>query len=132
LASDAKGMAKVTRGANEISIQVEVSGLSGSASGYSLYAVAHTGKATLLGSVSVSDGAGSLNAQTSLSKFMLVLSPEAGLTAIDIDTPVALRSAVPSGLEIVALADGGEAERTPAAEQSQTEALSESPTRPAC
>jgi hypothetical protein len=127
LAPDAKGTAKVTRGNDETSIQVEVSGLSGDASGHNLYAVDHTGKVTLLGSVSVSDGAGALNARTSLSKFMIVLSPEAGLTAVGADTPVALRSAMPSGFEVVALAGGGEAERTPTAERPQTETSPEAP-----
>ena len=107
-APDAKGAAKVTRGNDETSIQVEVSGLSGDA--YNLYAVDHMGKVTLLGSVSVTDGAGALNVRTSLSKFMIVVSPEAGLTAVGADTPVALRSAVPSGFEVVALAGRGEAE----------------------
>lgn len=127
LTPDAKGTAKVTRGADETSIQVEVSGLTGDASGYNLYAVDHTGKVILLGFVSVSDGAGSLSAQTPLSKFMLVLSPEAGLTAVGADTPVALRSAVPSGFEVVALASGGEAERTPSTERPQTETPPEAP-----
>jgi hypothetical protein len=126
-APDAKGAAKVTRGNDETSIQVEVSGLSGDASSYNLYAVDHAGKVTLLGSVIVSDGAGALSARTSLSKFMLVLSPEAGLTAIGADTPVALRSAVPSGFEVVALASGSEAEYTAAAERPQTETPPEEP-----
>jgi hypothetical protein len=51
--------------------------------------------------LTVSDGAGSLKGKTVLSKFMIVISPEADLTTIGSETKVALRSAVPSGFTVV-------------------------------
>ena len=54
-----------------------------------------------LGAVPVSGGAGTLSATANLSRFMLVLSPESGLTAVDAASAVALRSAVPEGLAVV-------------------------------
>jgi hypothetical protein len=118
---EAKGTARVTRSGEETTIQVEVSGLTGATTSYTLYAVDHTGKVTSLGTVSVSEGSGALDAKTSLHKFMLVLSPEADLTAINADTRVALRSAVPSGFEAVPQTGAGEAERAEAAEKPPAE-----------
>ena len=121
LIPDSKGSATVTRGSDQTTIKIEVSGFSGDTNSYNLYAIDHTGKVTMLGSVSISEGSGVLNAQTQLTKFMLVLSPEAGLTAIGADTPVALRSAIPSGFEVVSLSEGADAERAQSAERPQTE-----------
>ena len=108
---EAKGTAKVTRDGEKTTIQVEISGLTGDTTSYTLYAVDHTGKVASLGAISVSDGSGVLVAETSLHKFMLALSPEADLTAINAETRVILRSAVPSGFEVVPPESGGEAER---------------------
>ncbi len=106
----ARGTARVTRGGGEAAISLDVSGLAGGAGSYHLYAVGHEGRVVPLGSVEVSGGAGALNATTGLSCFMLVLSPEAGLTAVDAATPVALRSAVPEGLAVVPRPGDGVAE----------------------
>jgi len=92
----------VTRSGDEAAITVDVSGLDGGGvGGYHLYAVSHDGQVTTLGAVRVSGGAGTLSATTNLSRFMLVLSPEPGLTAVDAATAVALRSAIPEGLAVV-------------------------------
>lgn len=118
---EAKGTAKVTRGSEQTAIQVEISGLTGEKTSYILYAVDHTGKVTSLGTVSISEGAGTLSGKTSLHKFMLMLSPEADLTAFDAEMRVVLRSAVPSGFEAVPQTGTGEAERAEAAEKPPAE-----------
>lgn len=102
LLPDARGTARVMRGGDEAIITLDVAGLDGGGvGGYHLYAVSHEGQVVALGTVPVSGGAGTFSTTTSLSRFMLVLSPEASLTAVDAATPVALRSAVPEGLAVV-------------------------------
>jgi hypothetical protein len=76
------------------------------AGGYHLYAVSHEGQVVPLGAVPVTGGAGTLSANTNINRFMLVLSPESGLTAVDAATAVALRSAVPEGLTVVPKSGG--------------------------
>ncbi|HYG79434.1 MAG TPA: hypothetical protein VD861_03555, partial [Pyrinomonadaceae bacterium] len=61
-------------------------------------------KVTLLGPVTVANGAATLSTRTPLDKFMLVLSPEGNLTTITPQTPVLFRSAVPEGFAVVPLA----------------------------
>ncbi len=107
----AKGTARVTRGGDGVTITVDVSGLEGGGAGsYYLYAVSPEGQVFALGPVPTSGGAGALSAATDLSRFMLVMSPDAGLTVVDAATPVALRSAVPEGLAVVPRAGGAAAE----------------------
>ena len=101
LLPDARGAARVTRGGGGAAIALDVSGLGEAVGGYHLYAVGHDGRVVPLGSVSVNGGAGTFSANTDLIRFMLVLSPESGLTAVGSTTPVALRSAVPEGLAVV-------------------------------
>lgn len=113
----ARGTARVTRGGDGASIALDVSGLGDSAGGYHLYAVSPEGRVVPLGAMPTSGGAGTLNANANLSRFMLVLSPEADLTAVDAATPVALRSAVPEGLAVVPRVDG-----TAAAEEAASNA----------
>lgn len=101
LLPDAKGTARVTRGAEGAAISLDVTGLGDAAGGYHLYAVGHDGRLVPLGAVPAIGGVGALNANVNAGRFMLVLSPESGLTALDATTPVALRSAVPEGLAVV-------------------------------
>jgi hypothetical protein len=103
---EAKGTARILREGAETSIQIEMSGLTGDATSYNLYAVDNDGSATLLGAVPISEGGGSLSVKITLAKFMLVLSPESDLTVIGVDTPLVLRSSVPSGFEIAPPDDG--------------------------
>lgn len=98
---DAKANARVTRSGNETTVKLEVSGASGSENAHQVYAVDSLGNATLLGTLTITDGAGTLDAKTALSKFMIVISPEDGLTAIGAETKVLFRSAVPEGFAIV-------------------------------
>ncbi|HWS87633.1 MAG TPA: hypothetical protein VN282_11755 [Pyrinomonadaceae bacterium] len=106
LLPDAKGTARVTRGGEGAAISLDVTGLGDAAGGYHLYAVGHDGRLVPLGAVPAIGGVGALNAKVNASRFMLVLSPESGLTAVDASTPVALRSAVPEGLAVVPRASG--------------------------
>ncbi len=100
--SDAKGSARVLRGGNEVTIIVVVNGLNQEDSAQHVYVVDSMGNASLLGDLTLADGAGSLDAKTALSKFMLVVSPEDELTTIGTETKVALRSAIPNGFTVVA------------------------------
>ncbi len=101
LLPDAKGTARVTRSGEGAAISLDVTGLGDAAGGYHLYAVGHDGRLVPLGAVPAIGGVGALNANVNTSRFMLVLSPESSLTALDAATPVALRSAVPEGLAVV-------------------------------
>jgi len=101
-ATDATGKARVKRTGSETTVSLDVSGVSGDATPYQVYVVDALGNATLLGALSITDGSGSFSTNTALSKFMIVISPEADLTTIGSETKVAMRSAVPSGLNVVA------------------------------
>lgn len=106
--ADAKGTARVMRSGNQTTITLGVSGVTGDESTHQVYIVDSLGNATLLGTLTVSDGACSLNAKSALSKFMIVVSPEADLTTIGSETKVALRSTVPNGFTVVAMEKSGE------------------------
>ncbi len=124
----AKGTAKVTRGADDTTVVIEVSGLGADAGAQHLFAVGHDGRIVALGVVTVSDGAGALEAKTQLGSFMLVLSPDAELSSFDSSARLALRSAVPEGFAVVPRAGGGQEEE--AASNVSTEdatVVSESP-----
>ena len=100
--ADAKGTARVLRNGNETTINVEVSGLTGNENTHQIYLIDSLGNASVLGSLTIADGSGTLQATTPLSKFMIVVSPQADLTAIDSQTVIAFRSAVPGGLNVIA------------------------------
>lgn len=99
---EAKGTARVQRSAGETSISLDVSGVSGDEGTHQVYVVDSLGSASFLGTLTISNGAGTLNAKTALSKFMIVISPEADLNTIASETKVSLRSTVPSGFNVVA------------------------------
>ncbi len=101
LMPEAKASARVTRTGNETIVNVEVNGATGVDSAHQVYAVDSLGNATLLGTLTIADGAGTLNAKTALTKFMIVVSPDTDLTAIGPDTKVSLRSLVPEGFTVV-------------------------------
>jgi len=101
LMPEAKASARITRAGNETSVNIEVSGAAGAESAHQVYAVDSLGNATLLGTLTIADGAGTLNSKTALTKFMIVVSPETDLTAISPDTRISLRSVVPEGFTVV-------------------------------
>lgn len=104
----AGGRARVMRMGDHTQINVDLSGLTGDASSYNLYAVEPSGRVTLLGPVTANNGVATYTTTTPLNRFMLFLSPEADLTTYSPTTNVVLRSAIPSGLAVVPLASSGE------------------------
>jgi hypothetical protein len=127
--TDAKGTARVKRTGNDVSIHLEVSGLPEDSSAHQVYLVDSMGNATMLGTLTVSDGSGTLDATSALQKFMLVISPDADLTTIGSEIKVVLRSAVPSGFNVVAKETPAEAvSAEPTTTNSETETpVAESP-----
>jgi hypothetical protein len=99
--SSAKGMARVMRMGNETTVNLDLSGLPADAKSYYVYAVDPSGAVTLLGPAMNSSGVSQTTFKTPMDKFMLVLSPNEGLTNLSTDTPVVFRSAVPTGFAVV-------------------------------
>ena len=113
----AKGRAKVVRMNDHTMVNLDLSGLTGDATSYNLYAVDPWGKVSLLGPVNVNNGVATQSFQTPLNKFMLVLSPQGDLTTIGSDTQIAFRSAVPQGLAVVPVAQSGPQDGAPVGER---------------
>ena len=99
--TDAKGTALVKRTGNEVTIHIEVSGLTGDDSPHQVYLVDSLGNATVLGTLTLIQGSAKLEGTSPLQKFMIVVSPDADITEISSETNVALRSAVPNGFRVV-------------------------------
>jgi hypothetical protein len=97
----AKGWAKVMRAADGTTVAVDLSGLPADAKSYYVYAVDQRGAVTLLGPTMIESGMGKATFTTPMNQFMLVLSPNEGLTTIANDTPVVFRSSVPTGYAVV-------------------------------
>lgn len=97
--ANARGMARVMRMDDHTMVNVELSGIDNA--NYFVYAVDPMGKATFLGPISVADQMGKASFQTPMNQFMLVLSPTENLSAIDNNTSVSFRSAVPQGQAVV-------------------------------
>ncbi len=92
--------ARVLRTADGTTVNFDMKG-SDMAGDYYAYAVDPTGAVTYLGAVSGAGSATPTAFKTSLNQFMLVLSPNQGLTTIDKSTPILYRSAVPKGYAVV-------------------------------
>jgi hypothetical protein len=97
----AKGLARVMRKADGTTVAVDLSGLPADSKSYYVYAVDPAGKVTLLGPTMIENGISKATFMTPMNQFMLVLSPNEGLTALNTDTPVVFRSSVPSGYAVV-------------------------------
>jgi hypothetical protein len=105
----AGGRARVMRMGDQTTINVDLLGLTGSASNYNLYAIEPSGNVTLLGPVTANNGTATFTTTTPLNRFMLVLSPEANLSTYNpASTNVVLRSAIPQGYAVVPIASRGE------------------------
>ncbi|MDT7602895.1 MAG: Anti-sigma-K factor rskA [Acidobacteriota bacterium] len=102
-----RGLAKVLRHNDLTTINLDLASLPADMSNFNVYAVDPMGKFTLLGPVTVSNGAVTQSFTTPLDKFMLVLSPAADISALDNNTPVLFRSAVPQGLAVIPYARTG-------------------------
>ena len=101
---NATGRAVIHRMADGTMINLNLAGLPTDVSTLNLYAVDPLNHVSLLGPVTVANGAATLSTRTPLDKFMLVLSPDADLTAITPQTHVLFRSAIPEGFAVVPLA----------------------------
>ena len=100
----AAGTARVMRAADGTKIYMDLTGVTGETKSYYAYAVDSTGTPTLLGPVMIENGIGKAEFSTPMNQFMLVLSPNEGVTTFSNDIPVTFRSSVPTGYAVVPLA----------------------------
>lgn len=106
----ASGTARVLRAADGTKIYLDLAGVTGDAKSYYAYAIDPKGVPTLLGPVMIENGIAKAEFTTPMNQFMVVLSPNEGVTSFSSDIPVTFRSAVPSGYAVVPVAttsDGG-------------------------
>lgn len=96
-----RGTARVRRMDKETTINFDLSGVGEKMSSVYAYAVDPNGAVTYLGPIESANGMGKASFTTPMNQFMLVLSPNEGLTSIAGDTPIAFRSAVPKGYAVV-------------------------------
>jgi len=99
----AKGVATILRDDDGTRIKLNLTNVPADLSAMTLYAVDDKGVVTALGPVAITNGVGTLEAATPLSRFMLVAAPEPALTAYDANTKILFRSAVPEGFTVVPL-----------------------------
>ncbi len=104
----AKGWAKVLRKGDATTINLDLASLPGEVKTFNVFAVDPMGRFTLLGPVTVSNGAVTHTLTTPMDKFMLVLSPEANLTTLAENTPVFFRSTAPEGLAVIPVRQTGD------------------------
>jgi hypothetical protein len=101
--ANAKGVATILRDDDGTRIKLNLTDVPADVTALTLYAVDDKGVVTALGPVAITNGVGTLATTTPLSKFMLIASPEAALTAYDPNTKVFFRSAVPEGFAVIPL-----------------------------
>ena len=99
--SGATGTATILRAADGTTIKVNLAKLPTEVTAVNLYAIDPEGKVTLLGPIAVTNNAGISTTSTPLTKFMLIASPDANLSAYNDSTQVFFRSAVPTGLTVI-------------------------------
>jgi hypothetical protein len=97
----AKGIATVLRDDDGTRIKLNLTNVPADVTSLNLYAVDEAGAVTSLGPVTISNGVGTLAAQTALTRFMLIASPDASLSAYNPSTAVLFRSAVPEGYTVI-------------------------------
>jgi hypothetical protein len=96
----AKGMARVMRSADGTKVWVDVSGVPADTKSYYAYAVDPSGTPTLLGPVTFQNGVAKAEFTTPMNQFMVVLSPNEGLTTVDQSSAV-FWSDVPQGYAVI-------------------------------
>jgi len=101
--ANAKGVATILRDDDGTRIKLNLTDVPADLTSLTLYAVDDKGMVSALGPITITNGVGTLAATTPLSKFMLIASPEAALTAYDPNTKVFFRSAVPEGFAVIPL-----------------------------
>lgn len=102
-----KGNIRVMRTDTGSKVWVDVSGVPADVSSYYAYAVDPSGVPTLLGPVAFNNGVANSEFSTPMNQFMVVLSPNEGLTTIDSDTAWVYRSELPAGYTVVPRRGGG-------------------------
>jgi hypothetical protein len=110
----ATGVATILRDDDGTRIKLNLANVPADMTGLTLYAVDDSGAITAIGPIAISNGVGTLAATTPLTKFMLIASPEAALTAYDPNTKIVFRSAVPEGFAVVPLSRSAEGEKVAA------------------
>lgn len=103
--SGATGTATILRAADGTTIKVSLAKLPDEVKAVNLYAIDPTGKVTLLGPIALANNGGTSTTSTPLTKFMLVASPDDKLSAYNDTTTVFFRSAVPTGLTVIPIAN---------------------------
>jgi hypothetical protein len=96
----AKGIARVIRSADGTKVYFDMSDLPATVTSYHAYAVDPAGTITHLGPVTVANGVAKAEFSTPMNQFMLVVSPNEGLTAISPANTV-FTSAIPTGYAVV-------------------------------
>src|SRR6266404_4177986 len=104
--SGARGRATILRDPSGTTIKLNLTSLPPDVTSMNVYAVDPSGAMTLLGPIDVDNGMGTFTTTTPLSRFMLVASPEANLSAYNERTRIYFRSAVPAGLTVIPLTNG--------------------------
>jgi len=112
--ANAKGVATILRDDDGTRIKLNLTDVPADLSALTLYAVDDKGMVTALGPIAISNGVGTLATTTPLSRFMLIASPEAALTAYDPNTKVFFRSAVPEGFTVIPLSRSASGEQVSA------------------
>jgi hypothetical protein len=101
------GHATILRDDNGTTIKVNFSQLPSDMAALNLYAVDPTGAVTALGPVEIANGVGTFTTTMPLTRFMMIASPDANLTAYDPNTKIFFRSDVPSGLAVIPIGNSG-------------------------
>lgn len=99
--TNSKGIATILRDDDGTRVVLNLSDLPADVTAVNLYAVDDAGAVTSLGPVAITNGAGTFNATTKLTKFMLIAAPDATLATYDPNTKVFFRSAVPEGFAVI-------------------------------
>lgn len=97
----ATGVATVLRDDDGTRIKLNLTGVPAEITSLNLYAVDPTGATTLLGPITLTDGAAAVTTTTPLNQFMLIASPETSLKVYEPNTKIFFRSAVPEGFAVI-------------------------------
>ena len=95
------GVATILRDDTGTRIKLNLTNVPADVTSLTIYTVDDKGVITPLGPVAISNGVGTIESTTPLSRFMLVASPETSLTTYDPNTAVVFRSAVPQGFSVI-------------------------------
>jgi hypothetical protein len=104
--SGAKGVAIIKRSGSATKVHFDLTGIPADTSSYYAYAVDPTGTPTLLGPLTIQGGIAKADFDTPLNQFMIVVSPNQGLTTLD-QTAFVFRSDIPAGYTAIPIAPRG-------------------------